>query len=283
MKADPITAVPPAPASSVRRFFQRPKGVLILLLAALTAAAAVDAGLMLVAPGVLAALVTAIVIDAPLLHLRTRRWSFPDGAVLTGLIVAMILSSHEPWWIAAVTTAIGVLSKYVFRTKATNVFNPAAFALLVNYLIFGSGQSWWGALSEAAPVAIGVLMITGLYIADRVTRLPAAVSFLGGYYLLFTIAAFFSDPVHVSGIYRPPDLQAALFFALFMVTDPPTSPPRARDQVLFGLAVAALSFAIFQLAPGIYYLLVALLLANLGEAWRRIRSRAAHRHGAPAV
>jgi Na+-translocating ferredoxin:NAD+ oxidoreductase RnfD subunit len=50
--------------------------------------------------------------------------------LLTGLIVAMILSPHESWKVAAMTTAIGVLSKYVARTRTANVFNPAALALV---------------------------------------------------------------------------------------------------------------------------------------------------------
>ena len=36
-------------------------------------------------------------------------------------------------------------------------------------------------------------------------------------------AAFAGDPAHVEELYRAPDLHAALYFAFFMVTDPPTS------------------------------------------------------------
>lgn len=247
-----------------------------MLLVGLAAIATYAAGIALVAPGLIAALVTATVVDGILLRWRSGRWTFPDGAILTGLIVAMILSPHESWWIAAVTTAFGVVSKYVLRTRSANILNPAAAALLVNYFVFHSGQSWWGALSESALPLVGLLLAAGIYIADRVTRLTAALAFLGGYYVLFTLTAFVGDPASVAGIFRPPDLQAALFFALVMVTDPPTSPPRVRDQILFGLVVAALSFGIQRFAGGIYYLLVALLVANLGEAWRRAHARRGH-------
>ncbi len=260
----------------LRRFLQKPKGILIVLLAGLTAVAAMTAGPALVAPGLLAAVATAFLLDGVLLRWKTGKWTFPDGAILTALIVAMILSPHESWWIAAATTAFGVVSKYLLRTRTANVLNPAAAALLVNYFVFHSGQSWWGALSESELPLVGLLLAIGIYIADRVTRLTAAVAFLGGYYVLFTLAAFLGDPAHVAGIFRPPDLQAALFFALVMVTDPPTSPPRPRDQILFGLAVALIAFGIHHFAQGIYYLLVALLIANVGEAWRRSHARRAH-------
>jgi hypothetical protein len=44
--------------------------------------------------------------------------------------------------------------------------------------------------------------------------------------------------------------------------------------------VAVLSFAINRLAPGIYYLLGALLIANIWEAWRRWSTH--HSRGAKA-
>ena len=68
--------------------------------------------------------------------------------------------------------------------------------------------------------------------------MPAVLAFLGVYYLLVTIAAFVGDPARVAELYRAPDLHAALFFAFFMVTDPPTSPPKHRDQIMFGAIVA---------------------------------------------
>ena len=62
--------------------------------------------------------------------------------------------------------------------------------------------------------------------------MPAVLAFLGSYYLLFTVTAFVGDPARVAELFRAPDLHAALFFAFFMVTDPPTSPPKQRDQII---------------------------------------------------
>src|SRR6185436_11520855 len=152
--------------------------------------------------------------------------------LLTGLIVAMILSPHEPWHVTAITSAVGVVSKYLVRVRTANVFNPAALALVATFYVFDTAQSWWGALPEVAPMALVVLFATGVFITQRVSKIPVVLSFLGGYYLLFTVTAFVGDPGRVAELYRAPDLHAALFFAFFMVTDPPTSPPAARDQVV---------------------------------------------------
>lgn len=268
-------ATPIQPWRGLKRFFRTPKGLLILVLAVLIPLAAYGSGGMVVAPGVLAAALAAMLVDAPILRWRENAWEFPSGALLTGLLVAMVLSPHEPWHIAAVTAAVGVLSKYVVRGRSANVFNPAALALVATFYVFDTGQSWWGALPELPIAAIAALFATGLYITVRVNKMPAVLAFLGVYYLLITITAFTGDPAHVAELYREPDLHAALFFAFFMVTDPPTSPPKPRDQITFGVITAVVSYAVFELIGAAYFLLAGLLVANAWEAWRRYRVRAA--------
>ena len=229
----------------------------------------------LVLPLVGAAVGTAMLIDAPLLRWREGEWVFPDGALLTGLFVGMILMPHEPPYVAALTSAAAIVSKYAFRAGRANVFNPAALALLLSYFVFHTGQSWWGALPELRAGAILVLLAAGAYITRRVNKVPVVLSFLGAYFLLFTIAAFAGDPHTVAAMYRAPDLHAALFFAFFMVTDPPTSPPKHRDQWIYGVIVAGVAFGIYEATRGVYFLLAGLLVANVWEAARRARARGA--------
>ncbi|WP_373068784.1 RnfABCDGE type electron transport complex subunit D [Gemmatimonas sp.] len=263
------------PFTSLTKFFKTPKGLLVIALALLIPLAATASGFTVVAPGVAAAAITAMLIDAPILRYRDKAWSFPSGALLTGLLVAMVLSPFGSWKIAAMTAAMGVLSKYVVRGRSSNVFNPAALALVVSYFAFDTGQSWWGALPELPLMALAALFATGVFITDRVNKMPAVLAFLGMHFLLFTLTAFVGDPAGVAELYREPDLHAALFFAFFMVTDPPTSPPKARDQIVFGVITAVVSYSVFQLVGAVYFLLAGLLVANVWEAWRRYRVRAA--------
>ena len=131
--------------------------IFVASLAVLLGFAAQAEGVRLVLPGVLAASIAAMAVDVPILRYRSRKWHFPDGALLTGLIVAMVLSPHEPWWIAAVTSAVAVVSKYVMRVGKANVFNPAAFALVATFYAFDAGHSWWGSLPEAATAEAAAL------------------------------------------------------------------------------------------------------------------------------
>ena len=262
--------------SRLQRFFRTPKGLLIVVLTALLLTAAFGTGFAIVAPGLLAGCAVAMVIDAPVLRVREGEWQFPSGALLTGMLVAMVLSPFQTWHIPAVASAVAIASKYIARTRSANVFNPAAVALVITYYVFNgrTGQSWWGALSEMQPLAMIALFATGLFITSRVNKIPAVLAFLGVYFLLFTIASFVGDPGHVAGMYRAPYLQMALFFAFFMVTDPPTSPPKQRDQIVFGVIVAVASFAIFELYHWIFFMLAGLLVGNVWEALRRHLQRA---------
>jgi Na+-translocating ferredoxin:NAD+ oxidoreductase RnfD subunit len=267
---------------NLRRFFRTPKGLLIIVMTILTVVAAAGTGPALVAPVIGSAVIAAMLVDIPLLRLREGEWTFPDGALLTGLFVALILTPHEPWWVAAITSIVAIVSKYVFRVKRANVFNPAAIALFASYFLFHTGQSWWGALPELPAVAIVLLLASGAFITQRVNKIPVVVSFLGAYYLLFTATAFVGDPRRVSALYRAPDVHMALFFAFFMVTDPPTSPPKHREQWIYGLIVAVVSYAIFETTGAVYFLLAGLLVANAWEAARRWRnSRPMSRPWAP--
>jgi Na+-translocating ferredoxin:NAD+ oxidoreductase RnfD subunit len=63
-------------------------------------------------------------------------------------------------------------------------------------------------------------------------------------------------------MFREPFLQAALFFAVYMLTDPPTSPNRYLDQVCFGVLAALTGGTAQLLGAGQVYLLVGVLVPN---------------------
>jgi Na+-translocating ferredoxin:NAD+ oxidoreductase RnfD subunit len=195
----------------------------------------------------------------------------------------MVLSPREPWWVVALTALIAILSKYLVRGRTANVLNPAALALFVAYYLFETPQSWWGALPEMHSAALLILIGTGAYVTVQVNKIPSVLTFLGAYFLLFTLAALFHDPLEVAAIYRTPNLHAALFFALFMVTDPPTSPPGHRDQMIYALITAVTAFAAFELIGGVHFLMIGLLVANLWEGLRRSKRKhkPAPRHPTP--
>jgi Na+-translocating ferredoxin:NAD+ oxidoreductase RnfD subunit len=258
----------------VKQFFKTPKGLLIIVLAILTVIAAPGEGVRTVAIGMGAAALAAGAVDLFILHARKKVWEFPSGAVLTAMIVTMVLRAQEPWYVPAVTSVVAVLSKYLFRTRTANVFNPAAVAIVTMFYVFHMGQSWWGALPEVAPLWLqGGLLLGGVFITDRVNKMPLVLSFLAVHFVLFTGTAFFGDAQRVSEIFRPPDAEMALYFAFIILTDPPTSPAKYPDQLVMGVIVAVVSYAVFEWFGVVYFLLAGVLVGNVWEAWRRATRR----------
>lgn len=262
-----------SPRRAASRFLKSPKGLLLVVLGLLVAIAAPTAGVGPVLANVLGALLVAAATDVVLAVWFRDKWIFPSGALLTGLIVAMIISPTETAAVPALTSAIAVASKYLLRTRLSNIFNPAALGLVASYFLFSSGESWWGALTDLPTIAVVLLIALGVFIADRVNKLPMALTFLGAFFGLFTFTAFASEPIRLAEIFRSPDVNAALFLALFMLDDPPTSPTRYPDQLVYGFIAALASYAVFQAFGVVYFLPAGVLVANIWEAVRRLRER----------
>lgn len=251
------------------RFLKTPKGLLLALLTVTTLVALANQPFDDAAPAVLIAMAVAALLDMGIIWVLRSEWEFPSGALLTGLIIGVILRPQEPTSVVVAVSVIAIVSKHVLRTRWSNIFNPAALALVTSSFLFSTGQSWWGSMPDFGPVGIVVMCVTGLFIADRINKLPLVVVFLGAYFALFTVASFLGKPVDVAEIFRTPDLQATLFFAFFMVDDPPTCPARYEDQIPFGLIVAVASFLIFIVVGAVYFLPAGLLVANAWESGRR--------------
>jgi enediyne biosynthesis protein E5 len=255
-------------------FFKTPKGLLTILLVVLAVIAAPgeDAGVVVRNMG--AAVLAAGIVDSIILRLRKGEWEYPGGAVLTAMIVAMVMRAQEPWIVPVVTSVFAVLSKYVIRTRQANVFNPAALALVLMFYVIPHGQSWWGALPEVLPLWLrAVLLAGGIYLTSRVNKLPLVLSFLGAYFCLFSATAFLGDSRHVAEIFRSPDIDAVIYFAFIILTDPPTSPPKYKGQWIFGIITAVVSYAVFMVLGVAYFLLAGVLAGNVWEAWQRAQRK----------
>ena len=220
----------------------------------------------------LAAVVTAALFDLPFLHSETGRWQVPMSAILTGLIVGMILAPGTSLEIVVVASLVSILGKRLIRVGREHLFNPAVLGLLWVGWQFGSGESWWGALADAPLVLLPLLLVPGAYISHRLNKLPLVLTFGLIYFGLWTGASFV-DPKLAAEMFRAPFLQSALFLALFMLTDPPTSPNRYSEQLAYGAVAAIGTFAATLLGAGQLYLLVATVAANVLLVIQRLLHR----------
>ncbi|NQD53574.1 hypothetical protein HP440_24135, partial [Bacillus altitudinis] len=160
-----------------------------------------------------------------------------------------------------------ILSKHVITYQKKPILNPAAFGLWLSVILFSSNQSWWGGMSLLPWWTLFLVVVGGYLVTSRVQKFPQVFAFLAAYGLIHLILGFIGL-TDASSAFITPYLNAVLFLAFFMLTDPPTSPAKNRDQIIFGILCAVVSCVDFYLFNSLSYLLTGLLCANAWKAYR---------------
>lgn len=254
----------------LRKFAKTPKGYVMGALVLLT----MVGGLTRIGhPGVphaIEAVATALVFDGLVAALLGRKIPFSTGGVITGLIIADVLSGLTPGYVVIATTAIALLSKHLLKRGRKPIFNPAAVGLLVSLGIFSSAQSWWAGMPLMSWWHVLLLLTVGIFVAVRVKKYTQVLVFLATYLiLLFFMAAYHLGlpTATPADALRTPFINAALFMGFFMLTDPPTTPGTVPGQIQFSVIVAVVAVFIFSRVGGLAYLLAGLLAGNLWTVW----------------
>jgi Na+-transporting NADH:ubiquinone oxidoreductase subunit NqrB len=217
-------------------------------------------------PQILAAIVSAALVEVSITLVRERRLVWPASAMLTGSGVALILRdvgteagdhwTTRHWWLFAAVAVGSLLSKYLIRWNGTHVFNPSNLGLVIAFLVLGSGRVepldfWWGPFDVSMLVAYWVIVAGGLLITDRLGLLELAAAFWVTFAILMGalalvghcfVAPWSATPVCDGRFWwtvvTSPEV---LIFVFFMITDPKTVPAARRARIVFGVAVAVAS------------------------------------------
>ncbi|MCI4331052.1 MAG: RnfABCDGE type electron transport complex subunit D [Thermoplasmata archaeon] len=212
---------------------------------------------------------TAILVDVAFQKARFDSIRIPDGAIATGLFVALILPPIVPLAGAIAVTVAAITVKHTLRYRGRPWLNPAGVGVVLGAFLFGFAPAWWAAIDVELLLALGVLLLLWNL---RAWRIP--VSFLGAYAALAVLQRVLSAQL-VGGALVPQVLllatidPAVLFFALFMVTEPRTAPSDPRAQPLYSGVVAA-GAALLPVVLPTLAVLVALFAGNtLSVALRR--------------
>lgn len=196
---------------------------------------------------------------------------FPSSALVTGLLLALIVSPRSPWYLPLGIAAAAIGSKYFFRFRGRHVFNPAGFGLVATAFLVGPTASWWGVYgSPWTPLLLVVGMGSVLW---RLRRLSIPVLFFSGYFLV--LAILHRSVLSAARLAVDP---TPLLFGLVMVPEPMTSPARAPwlwiyEAALVGSLIVQLGFRITLPDVLLGSLLVANLTYSLAYGLTRARPR----------
>lgn len=254
---------------SLKTYIRTPKRYVIAILLVLLAAGSLHTGFLSGLTTVATSIGTALILDSFISRVvwKNNKHTFPDGALLTGLIIGIVLSPATSFAVSAFTAAVAILSKHVITYQKKPILNPAAFGLWLSVILFSSNQSWWGGMSLLPWWTLFLVVVGGYLVTSRVQKFPQVFAFLAAYGLIYLILGFIGL-TDASSAFMTPYLNAVLFLAFFMLTDPPTSPAKNRDQIIFGILCAVVSCVDFYLFNSLSYLLTGLLCANAWKAYR---------------
>ena len=157
------------------------------------------------------------------------------------------LRKRETWTSHA--SVVAICSKCLLRAPAGNgtrhFLNPSNFGITVTLLVF----AW---VSIAPPyqftenmtgvgdwILPAVIVCTGTFLNARFThRLPLIAAWLGGFVAQAALRSLFLDTPSGAALV-PMTGVAFILYTFYMVTDPATTPSGRREQIVFGLSVAA--------------------------------------------
>lgn len=249
------------------KWMKTPKGYVTISLITYLLIASIGYKTIMGIRNALIAVVSAFIIEFFYVKITNRK-SSKDGAFITGLIISLVLSITTPWLYVVGTAAAAILSKHLLVFKKKPIFNPAALGLLVSVFIFHAGQSWWGAFGDLPSWLMVVLLIGGYIVTDRVNKFPQVFAFFGTFFVLLFFMGYFQVGDAVDAL-RPPFINATVFFGFFMLTDPPTSPAKYKNQILFGVISAMSGIVAYGMFGGLIYLFFGLFMGNLYNYWNK--------------
>ncbi len=187
-----------------------------------------------------------------------------DGsAVISALLFALLLPPALPSWMVALGSAFGILfGKEIFGGLGQNPFNPALVGCVFLWLAFPFKADLF--MNDLAVLnsflGVGALVIGGaMLLGARLIHWEIPFLYLGS---VVGFSAALGHPVEsslLSGVF--------LFAALFLVTDPVTSPITRAGERWFALGSGLLAALTRPLVPSQASMAYAILTMNAMNPW----------------
>ncbi len=229
-------------------------------------------GIIFYGPGSLVASFVAIIAGA---YVTNTLWAKllnispnKESTIITALILFLILapvSTMGDVGMNILTAVIAISSKYVIQIHAKHLLNPAAAGAAIMTLIGLGTASWWSTTTALLPF----IVIAGLLTLRKIERFKMFSAFAITAVLMILVTRMYSTGWLIS----PGEIVATiieaitswpvLFLGFFMLTEPQTTPPTNRLQMIYG-CLAGLIFG-SSLHLGSFYATpeIALIVGNL--------------------
>ncbi len=191
---------------------------------------------------VLIAVGAAVAVDLVFGRLYFGKWKNASSGYITGNSVAILIRSTFVWPYA-LTSAISILSKYVFRYKGRHLWNPSNFGIswmLLTSPSYVAGLSvQWG--NNLWPMLI--IWVLGIVIVHRAKKLHVTAVYVISFVAFALIRSQITEDPFLAEV-APLTGPMYQLFIFFMITDPPTNVRSKKGQMLVAFLVALMEFVL---------------------------------------
>ncbi len=189
---------------------------------------------------------TATLLDFGISYFKHKNPEFPQSAMISGLFIGGLLAQNLQWYVYAAAGAIAVLSKHLIKINQKHIFNPAIIGILFASFIFGAAHTWW----ISSPLIL--VLVFGIFIAWRLRKIDLALGFVVSYFLVSSVIEFAGGAQISEVYYMIANGGVIYFFAMYMLTEPRTSPTARKQKIAYGILVAVL-LILFSQYPRFYH------------------------------
>jgi len=171
-----------------------------------------------------------------------------ESSYITAFILFLILPPPRTLAEGGILGLVGLAamaSKYLLNMRGKHIFNPAAIAAVFLTLSGLGGAMWW----VSSPALLLPVVIIGLLMVRKVRWSWLFVSFIIAVSITISIYGLSQGgnlyQIILGTFYYGP----AIFFGSIMLTEPSTTPPTRRRQIIYGALVGVLYGIPFHFGP----------------------------------
>ncbi|MCB0421107.1 MAG: VCBS repeat-containing protein [Bdellovibrionales bacterium] len=183
-------------------------------------------------------------LEMGLTFLFKRKWIFPLSALITSFSLSFLLNYTHDYFLLFAPLYFAIGSKYLIQFDGRHRLNPAmvgvTFSLLfTDGLITAAPAYQWNGI---AALSSFIVMLGLIFVIPKVNRHWLVLSFLFWFTLQTALRSWIMrhhlpfETLFLGTLTSP----SFFIFSFFMITDPPTSPPGVKQQLLVGFALATI-------------------------------------------
>ncbi|MCM8831700.1 MAG: RnfABCDGE type electron transport complex subunit D [Candidatus Omnitrophica bacterium] len=194
----------------------------------------------------------ALMLEGVILYFKSKTFSLKDSAIITGIIIAYVLSSDCGIGKLLLADTLAIGSKYLIRFKNRHIFNPAAFGIFIPIFFLNTYTHWKGTYLAY------IIVFVGIYFAYRLKKIEIIISYIISSSLLFYGKTFLQNKElwNIFGYFN-------YFYIFIMVIEPKTTPLSIIGKYIFGAGLAIFIFIFTELGVKFDVEVFSLLVMNL--------------------